>query len=592
MNTLSTPNPVRQIVISHLLKMKSKVLIASLSLVGIILTEVLTPWPLKIIFDYILLKKPLPDFLGYLDPVLQSGTWEALVILSCSIAGIALLNGSFSYFQTYMTARVGHELVYSLRRELFSHLQQLPLSFHTRSRTGELLSRVSDDTSILKDVFTEWTLTLFANLLTVLSMMTIMLWLNWQLSLVVLANIPVLFFCLYILNKKIKAIVNRQRNQEGKMATQVSEVLSSITLVQVFGREEYEDDLFEAQSAKNREEGIRTARTTAAVSKLVILISAVGKAATVLFGAFFVLNNSMTPGDLLIFVSYVSSLFKPLRQMARLSAKFSRAFVSARRISDILSIRPNILDQPNAINAENFQGDIQFQDVSFGYASQAPVLHHLSFHVLPGQRIAIVGASGAGKSTTINLLLRLYEAQQGSILIDGRDIHAYTRESLRREIGIVLQDTILTGASIRENISYGKPQATVEEVEAAAKLALAHDFIMELPDQYDTILSERGGTLSGGQRQRICLARAIIKRPSILILDEPTSAVDPLSKALIRETVKQIQQGRTTLFIAHEFCEMEQFDQILVFKDGRIVEHGPHHDLMKLNGHYCELVNA
>lgn len=592
MNTLSTPNPVRQIVISHLLKMKSKVLIASLSLVGIILTEVLTPWPLKIIFDYILLNKPLPDFLGYLDPVLQSGTWEALVILSCSIAGIALLNGSFSYFQTYMTARVGHELVYSLRRELFSHLQQLPLSFHTRSRTGELLSRVSDDTSILKDVFTEWTLTLFANLLTVLSMMTIMLWLNWQLSLVVLANIPVLFFCLYILNKKIKAIVNRQRNQEGKMATQVSEVLSSITLVQVFGREEYEDDLFEAQSAKNREEGIRTARTTAAVSKLVILISAVGKAATVLFGAFFVLNNSMTPGDLLIFVSYVSSLFKPLRQMARLSAKFSRAFVSARRISDILSIRPNILDQPNAINAENFQGDIQFQDVSFGYASQAPVLHHLSFHVFPGQRIAIVGASGAGKSTTINLLLRLYEAQQGSILIDGRDIHAYTRESLRREIGIVLQDTILTGASIRENISYGKPQATVEEVEAAAKLALAHDFIMELPDQYDTILSERGGTLSGGQRQRICLARAIIKRPSILILDEPTSAVDPLSKALIRETVKQIQQGRTTLFIAHEFCEMEQFDQILVFKDGRIVEHGPHHDLMKLNGHYCELVNA
>ncbi|MCA9480156.1 MAG: hypothetical protein KC545_07340, partial [Nitrospira sp.] len=177
----------------------------------------LTPWPLKIIFDYILLNKPLPDFLGYLDPVLQSGTWEALVILSCSIAGIALLNGSFSYFQTYMTARVGHELVYSLRRELFSHLQQLPLSFHTRSRTGELLSRVSDDTSILKDVFTEWTLTLFANLLTVLSMMTIMLWLNWQLSLVVLANIPVLFFCLYILNKKIKAIVNRQRNQEGKM---------------------------------------------------------------------------------------------------------------------------------------------------------------------------------------------------------------------------------------------------------------------------------------------------------------------------------------------------------------------------------------
>ncbi|MDH5563027.1 MAG: ABC transporter ATP-binding protein/permease [Nitrospirota bacterium] len=585
-------NPVRQIVVNHLLRMKGKVLIAGLSLLGIILTEVLTPWPLKIIFDYILLDKPLPEFLSMLAPLLQAGTSVALIILSCSMAGIALLNGSFSYLQTYNTARVGHELVYILRRELFSHLQQLPLSFHTRSRTGELLSRVSDDTSILKDVFAEWSLTLLANLLTVISMMAIMFWLNWQLSLVVLANVPILFFCLYILNKKIKIIANRQRTQEGKMASQVSEVLSSMTLVQAFGREEHEDDLFEVQSAKNREEGIRTARTTAAVSKIVIFISAIGKAATVLFGAVYVLSNTMTPGDLLIFVSYVTSLFKPLREMARLSAKFSRAFVSAHRISDILSINPNIVDPPHAIAAVNLQGDIQFQNVSFGYTPQSSVLHDISFHILPGQRVAMVGASGAGKSTTINLLLRLYEAQAGTILIDSRDIKDYSRESLRREIGIVLQDTVLTGASIRENISYGKPNATVDEVEVAAREALAHDFIMELPDRYDTILGERGDTLSGGQRQRICLARAIIKRPSLLILDEPTSAVDPLSKALIRETVQRIQQGKTTLFIAHEFCDMEQFDHILVFKNGRIVEHGPHHDLMKLQGHYCELVNA
>lgn len=587
-----SPNPVRQIVVSHLLRMKGKVLIACLSLLGIILTEVLTPWPLKVIFDYILLEKPLPEFLSFLAPLLQTGTSVALIVFSGSMALIALFNGSFSYFQTYTTARIGHELVYILRRELFSHLQQLSLSFHSRSKTGELLSRVSDDTSILKDVFAEWSLTLLANLLTIIGMMAIMLWLNWQLSLVVLANVPVLFFCLYILNKKIKVIVNRQRNQEGKMATQVSEVLSSITLVQAFGREEHEDDLFEAQSAKNREEGIRTARTTAAVSKLVILISAIGTSATVLIGSFHVMNNLITPGDLLIFVAYVSNLFKPLRQMAKLSAKFSRAFVSARRISEILSTRPNIVDRNNAITAGNLRGEIQFQDVSFGYTPQSPVLHDISFHIAPGQRIAMVGASGAGKSTTINLLLRLYEAQAGTIFIDGHDIKDYTRESLRREIGIVLQDTILTGASIRENISYGKPNATVEEVEEAAQQALAHDFIMALPDGYDTILGERGGTLSGGQRQRICLARAIIKRPSILILDEPTSAVDTISKALIRETVQRIQKGKTSLFIAHDFCDMEEFDQILVFKDGYIVEHGPHRDLVKLQGHYCELVNA
>ena len=581
---------LKEIILVYLRRMRWQLGLAGLCLLGVIATELAAPWPIKIIFDYILLAKPLPGHLGLLAPLLESGTLVAITVLSGTIFLMVVIGGGLSYFQLYITAKVGHQLTYSLRRELFSRLQQLSLAFHSQSRSAELLMKVAGDTTALKDLFSDWALTTAAHLLLMSGMLIIMVLLNWQLSLVVLVTLPVLFGVLFRLNRKVAASARSQRRQEGRMASRINEVLSSISLVQAFGRQSHEEARFDVESAQNLEEGIRTSRTTAAVAKTIALVSAAGTAVTVLFGSWQVVKGRMSPGDLLVFMAYLRSLYKPIRDLGKMSVKFSRTMVSANRIGEILAVDPDIRDRPDAIVAGRLAGNIVFDRVSFAYPNGPMILDDVSFAIRPGQRVALVGASGAGKSTIVNLVLRLYEANAGAVVIDGVDVKHYQRESLRREIGIILQDTVLFGASVRENIAYGKPDATPEEIEQAARDARAHDFIVTLPDGYDTILGERGGTLSGGQRQRICLARAIIKRPSILILDEPTSAVDQVSAALIGEAVRRIQAGKTTLVIAHQFSTMHEFDQILVIKEGRIIEAGRHQELLGADGHYRELI--
>jgi len=578
-----------QIILHPLYQMKSAIGLAALCMLGFTLVELLMPWPIKIIVEYILLDKPVPDYLSFLNGLLQSDSLMALIVVSSSIFVIAILAAGFAFSQQYLTAKIGFRVTYALRRELFSRLQELSLSFHTKARSGELLTKVSGDTSALKDFFGEWGLTVVTQMLVFSGMLVIMFTLNWQLSLIVLATLPALFIVLIRLNRKLKVTATKFRKQEGRIATRINEVLTSIALVQAFGREGFENDRFEMESARNVEVGIQSARTSAAVSETVALVSAMGTAGTVLFGSWQVLQGRMTPGDLLIFVSYVGSLYKPVRQLARLSAKFSRAVVSAQRIAEILDIEPEIRDHPQAIRAPNLQGQIAFEDVSFGYQDGHKVLDRVSFRIDPGQRVGLVGTSGAGKSTIVSLLLRLYDPQEGRISVDGVPISHYQRESLRGQVGIVLQEALLFGASIAENIAYGKSEATSDEIEQAARQAHAHDFIMELQDGYGAVVGERGCTLSGGQRQRICLARAIIKHPSVLVLDEPTSAVDPLSAGLINEAVARIQAGKTMLVIAHQFHAMREFDQILVLKNGHIVENGSHAQLLNCKGHYYEL---
>ena len=581
---------LRHLVRASLWDNRRSVLLAALSLIGVVLADVVAPWPLKVIFDHILLNKPLPGELGFLQPLLDLGAWPALLMAAAAIALVALASGGLSYLQVYTSAQVGHRITWRLRGELFSHLQRLSLVHHQSSRTGELITKVAGDTNLLRDLYSDWALTFVRHGLTMLAMLATMFWMNWLLALVVSVTLPPLLIVMLLLNRRVKQTAREQRKHEGRMATRLNEVLSSIALVQAFGRHHFEEDRFREEIAANYESGMRSTRTTGAIVKAIAVISAAGTAITVLVGAREVLAGQLTPGELLVFITYVTSLYKPVRDLGRLSAKVSRASVSAQRVSEMLDIDADRVDAPDAIELVNPDGDIVFEDVCFAYDPARPILNGLTLHIAAGERVAVVGPSGAGKSTLVNLLLRLYEPASGRILIDGQDIRRYTHESLARVIGAVPQDNVLFGVSVRENIAYGCPDAPLALVEEAARSAQAHGFIMDLPQGYDTDLGERGATLSGGQRQRLCLARALVKAPSILVMDEPTASVDAVSARQIHDTITRAQRGRTVIVIAHDLADMNRYDRVLVMTDGRLVEQGTHDALMRSRGAYLALV--
>lgn len=590
MSTWLTSSRLGAVIRGSLRQQRSGLVIASLCLLGVIAMDLIAPWPLKIIFDHVLLAQPLPAWLSPLQGLLELGTWPALLVMAGAIAAIALLAGALSYVQLFTTAQIGYGITYRLRSLLFAHLQRLSLAFHHRSRSGELLTKVASDTNQLRDMFSDWVLSFAAQLLTLVTMLGVMIWLNWRLAAVVAATLLPLMAVIYILNRNVKSSARDQRRNEGRMTSRLNEVLSSIALVQAFGRQSYEEGRFQAEIEAYYESGIRSARATGAITKAIAVVGAAGTALTVLLGAQQVLAGRLTPGELLIFLSYVSSLFKPVRDLGKLSAKFSRAAVSAQRVNEILETEPEIDDAPDAIDIGRPAGEIVFEDVCFCYAPGRPVLDHVSLRISAGEHVALVGPSGSGKSTLLALLLRLYEPSSGRILIDGIDIRRYTRESLRRVIGIVPQDNMLFAVSVRENIAYGHPQASPEAIEGAAQNARAHEFIVDLPQSYDTVLDERGSNLSGGQRQRLCLARALVKEPAILIMDEPTASVDAVSARLIHEVVARVQRDRTLIAISHEYSDMAAYDRILVLQDGRLVESGAHDALLKARGPYLALV--
>jgi ATP-binding cassette, subfamily B, bacterial len=586
-------SPLALVIRDCLRRQRASVLLASLCLLGVIAMDLIAPWPLKIVFDHVLLNHPLPAWLAPLQGLLDLGTWTALVVMAGTIATIALLAGLFSYLQLFKTAQIGYSITYRLRSVLFSHLQRLSLAFHHRSRSGELLTKVASDTNQLRDMFADWALNFAAQLLTLVTMLGVMFWLNWRLAGVVALTLLPLMAVIYVLNKRVKVTTRDQRKFEGRMTSRLNEVLSSIALVQAFGRQSHEEARFEAEIEAHFEAGMRNARTAGAITKAIAVVCALGSAATVLLGAQQVLAGHLTPGELLIFLAYVGSLFKPVRDLGKLSAKFSRAAVSAQRVNEILETEPEIDDAPDAIDIGRPAGEIVFEGVSFGYATGhdgRPVLDDVSLRIAAGEHVALVGPSGSGKSTLLALLLRLYEPSRGRILIDGIDIRRFTRESLRRAIGIVPQDNMLFAVSVRENIAYGQPQASAEEIEQAARHARAHEFIVDLPEGYDTEIGERGANLSGGQRQRLCLARALVKAPAILVMDEPTASVDAASARLIVESVARVHRNQTLITISHEYADMAAYDRILVLENGRLVESGAHEALMQARGHYLALV--
>ena len=579
----------RQFFVTHLGEAKGPLTIAALCTVLGILAELAKPWPLKLIIDHGLLHKELPHSLRFLQPLIADSTVPFIIAACVGIVLISLVSGICSYFQTFITSSVGYRTVYALRRELFAHLQSLSLSFHTTARSGDLLTKIAGDTNTLKDWFADSLLKFTSQLLTVLGMLVILFTVDWRIGAIALATMPFLGYSLFHVYRKTKISVKTQKKQEGQVAARMGEVLSAVPLVQAFARETHEMRRFDKVTAETVRESIRVARMGAAAGRSSELITAIGTAAAVLFGALEVLRGELLPGALVLVVSYLNSLYKPLKNLASLSTDFSKAMASAERVSEVLDIEPEIADRPGAVEATDLKGTIVFDRVSFDYGDGRAVLRDVSFTVPAGQRLALVGASGAGKSTIISLILRLYEPQGGSIRIDGIDIQDYKVKSLRRHIALVLQQAILFGATVRENIAYGRPDAADIEIESAAWAANADEFIQDLEDGYDTVIAERGATLSGGQRQRIAIARALIRNAPILILDEPMTGLDAESESKVREALDRLMSGKTVIMITHDLPSIADADQVLLLEDGHISAAGTHQELVVSSSRYRQL---
>ena len=578
-----------QISWSHLNREKLSLALAGVCTLGVSVIGLLKPWPLKIILDHIIADTPLPPSLSFLQAVQAQGQITFLLVVAGSIAALAFAQALFDYLQIFISASVGYKMVYGMRRELFAHLQRLSLSFHSRARSGDLLSRIVSDTNDLRNVYSVDILEFCSHALMVVGMFTVVFFLDWRIGLIALSAMPLLTYTLFHLFAKTRASSQAQKRHEGQVASRMTEVLSAIPLVQAYARERYEEEQFDAVTAETLREGIRVARLKAAAKRSSEIITEVATAAAVLFGALQVIGGAMTVGELVVVVAYLGSMYKPMKGLAKLSSDFSKAMGSADRLVEVLDIEPEIQDLPDAAEAPRFRGEIEFRNVTFDYGDGREVLRGVSFSVSPGQRLALVGASGAGKSTIVSLILRLYDAQAGVILIDGEDIRRFRRESLRRQIGLVLQQSILFGASVRENIAYGRPDASLEEIEAAARAANADDFIRGFEDGYDTVIGERGATLSGGQQQRLAIARALILDAPILILDEPMTGLDAESEANVREALARLVAGKTCIMITHDLHAVADADKVLVLEDGRIVERGTHGELLMRSGRYREL---
>jgi len=568
---------------------RGELTLALVCTLGTTLTVLARPWPLKIVFDYALIPKhrsrwalPFVDVKGY-------GPMGVATVSCALLLVIALLWGLFSYYQSYLLASAGQRLTYTVRRRFFAHLQRLSLSVHTAHKTGDLVLRATGDTNMLREMLVDSALIILSEFLVVFAMLGVMFYMDWQLTTVSLAVIPLMTLTAFRFSHELREAVRLQRQRDGRMASLLSEVLHAITVVQAFGRQAHEDERFGEFNKRSLKLGLRAVRLEAGLERTVEVLVAIGTGGVVWFGVRRVLEGYLTPGDLLVFTGYLTGMYKPLRRVARLTARLSKATVCGERVADILAIDERVKEHKGAPLAPAFAGEVSFHAVHFHYRPDRAVLKNVTLRVQPGQLVGVVGPNGAGKSTLLGLVPRLYDPAEGKIRIDGENIQDFTLDSLREQIGIVLQQPILFGASIRENIAYGKPDATMDEIVAVARAADIHDFIAGLPDGYETIVAEGGATLSGGQRQKIAIARAIIKDPPILLLDEPTTSLDAESAAEVNTTLERLRRGKTAFRVAHRLDEVAGADLIVVLYDGQIIEKGRHPELARAGGWYQKI---
>ncbi len=585
-------------------KQKGLLILASLALLTKVFSRLIAPWPLKLIFDFVLVPEAHDTQLDW-SVLRNMNTDMLLMVLAFAIIATAVFRAMSAYLSLVGLSVAASRIIAEIRADLYAHIQRLSLSFHYSAKSGDLITRITSDVSTLRSATVDATLPLIVDTLTFISMVGVMFWIDWELALIALAVFPLFVISSFKLTRQIKKVSRQQRHRESAMAATAAEALGAIKVVQALSLERRLEKIFEDDNRQSLEDSAHTQQLSAGLQRTAEILVAIATALVLWRGAIIVQQGNATPGDLLVFVNYLKTAFKPARSLAKEAAKISKASASGERIMDLFDLVPGVRDQPRAIKAQPFRGAILFQEVSFAYPqagilasselasgafpSDRLALNNISFKVKAGQHIALVGPSGSGKSTLVSLLLRLYDPLAGQVYIDGNDIRDYQIDSLRQQISIVLQDSVLFGATVRENIAYGTVGASERDIVQAAKLANAHDFIMGLPHGYDTPMSERGATLSGGQRQRIAIARAAVRKARIVILDEPTVGLDNKSEKIVNEALGRLIQNTTTFLITHDLRAAENFDRIFYIEDGQLIESGTHSALMRQAQHYAAL---
>jgi ABC-type multidrug transport system fused ATPase/permease subunit len=587
---LAQNGQLTRLVLDLLRPYRGWLLIVFIAMLVEIAMSLAAPWPLKLVLDDALGHHKLPYWLAWAhDYGFGRHTLGVALFAGVATLFIAILGAIATYVDNYYTTSVGQWVANDLRIRIYEHLHRLSLRYYDNVKTGALMSTITSDVATIQSFASSSTLDIVVDLITIVFMVGLMFWLDWDFTLIAVGLTPFLVVFLFHFKKAVKEVTRTVRARQSEIVAVVQEGLGSVRAVKAFGRQDLEVAHLEAASHATVEAALKARQVKSLLSPMVNIVVAICTGIVLWKGTSLIVAGTMTAGALTVYLAYLSKFFKPVKDLASMTSAIAQTTVALERIQTILSADDIIEERADATDPGRLKGAITFDHVAFGYGDDAPVLRDVSFSIEPGQVVGIVGPTGSGKSTVLSLVPRFYNPVSGRVMIDGKDISTYKLASLRSQVGFVLQETVLFRGTIRENIAYGRPGATDEEVIAAAKIANADEFISRMPHGYDSPVGERGDTLSGGQRQRIGIARAVIRNSPIMILDEPTAALDTESERLVIEGLERLMEGRTVIMIAHRLSTIVDADKIIVLKDGVVAEEGSNDELIARGGVYAEL---